>query len=72
MCQIANRQELLRYLEEMCYLLTQDQPKSCIWAVLGHFWDILALFLDPEEVVQIISPPHATCYLESILLCLST
>ena len=40
--------------------------KSCIWAVLAtlrHF----GIVLDPEEVVQINSPPHATCYLESIL-----
>ena len=40
--------------------------KSCIWAVLatlGRF----GIVSDPEEVVQINSPPHATCYLESIL-----
>ena len=45
--------------------------KSCIWAVLAileHF----GMVSDPEEVVQINSPPHATCYLESILMYLLT
>ena len=32
--------------------------------MLEHF----GIVLDPEEVVQINSPPHATCYLESILM----
>ena len=46
-------------------LLTQDQPNSCVWAVLAtleHFGSIA----DPEEVAHVNSPPCTTCYLKCL------
>ena len=69
MCQIANSRNfsgIWRGCVTSSLRINQIMYLGC-FSHLEHFGHLL----DPEEVVQINSPPHATCYLESILMYLS-